>query len=73
MQTFVLTGVHPPGVNPPYDRQRFTTLVLRFVTQDPQAAAAYVYAVEHGQQRLMSGPPGVIATELDLSGVYFHP
>lgn len=73
MHTFVLTGVHPPGVNPPYSRQKLMSLVLAYVTQDPNAANAYCDAVEHGQQRLMSGPPQIIATELDLAGVYFHP
>ncbi len=72
MINFLLTGVHQPGTDPPYSRPKFIALILKWVTQDIQAANQYATAVEQGQPRHMVAP-GIIATELDVAGVYHTP
>lgn len=57
---------------PLYNRGLFVTCIKAHFNPDPAVAGAFADDVEASTPRVMTGPPCVIATELDAAGVNWN-
>lgn len=57
---------------PTYNRTLFVTCIKDHFNPDPAVAGAFADDVEASTSRVMTGPPCLIATELDAAGVNWN-
>lgn len=70
----VVAKVSCTSVNaaPTYSRTLFVNSIKAHYNASPAVAGAFADDVEASTARTMTGPPGIIATELDLAGVHWQ-
>ncbi len=67
--SFVCTATKPA---PAYNRPMFLGIIVQWVGNTPPLPDSFANDVQAGTARIMTGPPSIIATELDAAGVVYH-